>query len=460
VKKKPKVQKLQTGSKRIPSSKVSTGLTESRSKWIRIDRPFTLPPYVKQALDRLDDAGHVAYVVGGSVRDFLLGKETKDHDLATSAHPDELCQLFPNAITVGKAFGVIKVPVSGSVAHLEIATFREDVEYNDHRHPKKVRFTDAVEDAKRRDFTINALYYDPKTARILDPTNGMKDLEQGVVRAIGDPDERFREDALRLLRAVRFTTRFSFKLDSKTTDAVKERAKLLPKVSSERIRDELTAMWTGRSSANSLMLLSQLGLLNQVLPEVDQIRLKDPVIWAHSVKVLSSLEKQNPVRSLSLVWAALLIDVGRFSEKLDAPELAVEIANRMKMSRAEINEIELLLANHLKFREVFQMREATLQRFLREPYFDDLLALHRADASATDGNLAYYEFCVSRLKTIRAEVGSEAPKLVDGTDLIQLGLKPGPDFSNILRVIEDLSLEHKLKSKEEALEYVVKNFVK
>jgi poly(A) polymerase len=399
-------------------------------------------------------------VVGGSVRDFLIGKESKDHDLATSADPEQLCELFPNAITVGKAFGVIKVPVEGSNVHLEIATFREDVEYNDHRHPKKVRFTDAVEDAKRRDFTINAIYYDPKTARLLDPTGGRRDLELGFVRAIGDPNERFREDALRLLRAVRFTTRFSFKLDSKTSEAVKERAKLLPKVSAERIRDELTLMWTGRNAASSLMLLSQLGLLNQVLPEVELIRTKDPVIWAHTVKVLSGLEKQSFVRSSSLAWAALLIDVGRISEKKDGTEVAVEIATRMKMSRTEIVEIESLLANHLKFREVFQMREATLQRFLREPGFDDLLALHRADANATDGNLAYYEFCVSRLKAIRSEASLETSKLVDGTDLIQLGLKPGPEFSNILRVIEDLSLERKLKSKEEALEYVVKNFVR
>jgi poly(A) polymerase len=314
-----------------------------------------------------------------------------------------------------------------------------------------VRFTGPEEDAKRRDFTINALYYDPKTARILDPTGGMSDLESGVVRAIGDPQERFREDALRLLRAVRFTTRFGFKLDSVTAMAVKDRAKLLPKVSSERIRDELTLMWTGKNAALSLTLLSQLGLLGQVLAEIEQIRIKDAVVWAHTIKVLSTLEKQNPVRSLTLAWAALLMDVGT--------ELAVQIATRLKMSRTEVHEIELLLSNHQKFREVFQMREATLQRFLREPYFDALLALHRADASATDGNLAYYEFCVSRLKNIRGETEGVA-KLVDGTDLIQLGLRPGPEFSNILRVIEDLALERKLKSKEEALEYVIRNFVK
>ena len=287
----------------------------------------------------------------------------------------------------------------------------------------------------------------------------MRDLEAGLVRAIGDPQERFKEDALRLLRAVRFTTRFGFKLDSLTATAIKERAKLLPKVSLERIRDELSLMWTGRNPAQSLTLLSLLGLLDQVLPEVELIRPKDSTVWAHTLKTLSSLERQSSVRSPSLAWAALLIDVGRFSGE-EGAQTAVKIVTRLRLSRAEVHEVELLLTQYQKFREVFQMREATLQRFLREPFFDDLLALHRADASATDGNLAYYEFSVSRLKAARAQSETESAKLVDGMDLIQLGLKPGPEFSNILRVIEDLALERKLKSKEEALEYVVKNFVK
>jgi poly(A) polymerase len=438
-------------------------LTENHSKWIRIDRPLSLPSYVKTALDRLDDAGHVAYIVGGSVRDFLLGSETKDHDIATSASPDELCRLFPGAVTVGKAFGVIKVPVPASVGYpatlLEIATFREDLEYKDHRHPKKVRFGGPMEDASRRDFTINALFYDPKTSRILDPTNGMKDLEAGLVRAIGEPRERFREDALRLLRAVRFTTRFGFKLDTETAQAVKERSKLLLKISSERVRDELTRMLTGKNAAQAVTLLSTLGLLEHVLPEVEQIQKKDAAAWAHTLKIISNLEKQSPARTSSLAWAALLIDVGKFSGT-EGAQAAIGIAQRMRMSRTDVNEIELLLTNYIKFRETFQMREATLQRFLREPYFEQLLALHRADAAATDGNLAYYEFCVSRLKSIHAKTEPEAPKLVDGTDLIQLGLKPGPEFSNILRVIEDLALEHKLSTKEEALEFVVRNFVR
>jgi poly(A) polymerase len=437
----------------------------SNSKWIRIERPFILPRYVKTALEVLDDAGHEAYIVGGSVRDFLLSKETKDHDIATSAHPDELENLFPNSVTVGKAFGVLKVPIENlggerSGKMVELATFREDLDYKDHRHPGKVRFGSAAEDAKRRDFTINALYYDPKTSRILDPTGGMEDLRNEVVRAIGIPDERFKEDALRLLRAVRFTTRFNFTLDSITAGAVRARAKLLPKVSAERVRDELTLMWTGKNPAESLRLLSQLGLLSQVLPELDRKEKFEPKFWTHTLKVLTALENQSPTRSAALAWSAVLVDVGKAGVESDSGKIAAAIAERMKMSRNEVALIELLILNLPKFREVFRMREATLQRFVREPYFDELLALHKADASATDGNLAFYEFAVSRREGMLNDRAGLEPKLLDGTDLIQLGLRPGPEFSNILRVVEDLALERKLHSKEEALEYVIKNFVR
>jgi poly(A) polymerase len=420
---------------------------------------------VKNAIDRLDDAGHVVYVVGGSVRDFLLGKEVKDHDLATSAHPDELVELFPNAVTVGKQFGVLKIPVEylgaeKSTRMVEIATFREDVEYVDHRHPKKVKFMGVEEDARRRDFTINALYYDPKTSRVLDPVGGIEDLRDEVIRAIGNPEERFREDALRLLRAVRFTTRFGFALDSATAIAVKSRAKFLPKVSAERIRDELSLMWVGNNAEESLRLLAQLGLLAHVLPELDAIRLSESKLWNHTLKVMNYLEENNPVRSNALGWSALLIDVGRPGSEPDSGKTAIEIALRMKMSRVEVAEIELLISNVQKFREVFKMREATLQRFVREPYFEELLALHRADASATDGNLAFYEFAMNRREEATQAQSVINSKLLDGTDLIQLGLRPGPEFSNIIRIVEDLALERKLHSKEEALEFVSRNFVR
>ncbi len=435
---------------------------------------------MREALARLDDAGHVAYVVGGSVRDFLLGRETKDHDIATSASPDELCRLFPDAVTIGKAFGVIKIPIPGVVYLLEIATFRQDLEYRDHRHPRGVVFSGLIEDAVRRDFTINALFYDPKTSRILDAVGGMSDLKSKIIRAIGDPQERFREDALRLLRAARFATGLDFELESATAIAIRERAKLILKISPERIRDELTLMLTGSHPAEALRMLSDLKLLPLVLPEVEALKgvKQSPIyhpegdVWKHTLKVMECLAKQNLVRTSTLAWGALLHDVGKpmaahrsegknfNSHERDGAPMATAIGERLRMSNGEIQMIVSLVEDHLKFKDVFQMRESTLQRLIRQENFGQLLALHKADASASDGNLVYYEFCTSMLKTLHvSEAVSPLPKLLSGDDLIQLGLSPGPRFSEILRMVEDLALERKLHSKEEALEYVLKNYV-
>jgi poly(A) polymerase len=439
-----------------------------------------LPPYVREALQKLNDAGHVAYVVGGSVRDFLLNRESKDHDIATSATPDQICELFPKSVTVGKAFGVIKVPTGTEPPLLEIATFREDQEYQNHRHPTSVVFSGPYQDAQRRDFTINGLFYDPKTGRILDSVGGGDDLQSKVIRAIGNPSERFKEDALRLLRAVRFSTRFGFQIEPATATAIHARARLITKVSAERIRDELNGMWTGPRPAQSLQLLAELGLLDLILPEVESLKGVPQIpatrpqedVWSHVLRVLDHLAAQNPKRSSVVCWAAILHEVGKpiasrlnggknfNGHELEGAKLVERITNRLKMSRLEINQIVALVSDHLKFKDVFQMRESTLQRWIRQPYFEDLLALHRADATASDGNLAYYEFCAHRYETFKKAPSIEIQKLVDGKDLIQMGFSPGPEFSEILRVVEDLALEKKLSSKEEALEYVVKNFVK
>jgi poly(A) polymerase len=437
---------------------------------------------VKEALQRLDDGGHVAYVVGGSVRDFLLGRETKDHDIATSASPDELCRLFPEAVTVGKAFGVIKVPVAGR-PDVEIATFREDLEYKDHRHPVAVRFAGPEEDARRRDFTVNALFYDVKSARILDVCGGMEDLRAGVIRAIGDPAERFREDALRLLRAVRFRSALGFAIEPATAEAMQARAKLIAKVSHERVRDELGGMWKGPRPDEALRELSRYGLLKYVLPEVEAERglaqipawsESEPDVFGHTVRVLGWLARQNPVRpsqdSEVLGWAAVLMNVGKpgaaarsggknfNGHETDGARLAARACERLRLPRAAVERVAAIVEGQLKFREVFEMREATLQRFVREPHFEDALRLHRAEATASDGNLAFHEFCAARLEELRRAPEGEA-KLISGQDLIQLGFKPGPKFSEILRTVEDLALERKLTSKDEALEYVVKHFV-
>ena len=464
----------------MTKKKVTPEDSEMSGKWIRLDRPMPLPTYVKDVLQKLYEEGYVAYVVGGSVRDFLLGRESKDHDIATDALPEDLCKLFPLALMVGKEFGVIKVPTGTQPPLIEIATFRKDLDYEDHRHPTGVVFSSPLEDAMRRDFTINALFYDPKSNRIYDPTGGMDDLKIKKVRAIGDPSTRFREDALRLLRAIRFQTQLGFDLDADTAKAIQARARLISKVSAERIRDELSLMWRGPRPAEALSLLSQLGLLQWVLPEVQALQGLPHIpsysdqenLFKHVLKTLEFLVIQNRTRSFTLAWAVILHEVGKpivahlnreknyNGHELESIKVAEKIADRLRFSRAETDQILKLIADHMKFKDVFQMRESTLQRWIREEYFDELLAFHHADAVASDGNLAFYEFCKSRWETYKSSPPIPFQKILDGKDLIQLGFQPGPLFSEILRVVEDLALEKKLSTKDEALEFVIKNYVK
>ncbi len=419
---------------------------EKRSKWIPIKQAFPLPTGVKKVFEVLDDAGFVTYLVGGCVRDFLLGRSIKDYDLVTQARPDEAHELFPKAIDVGKAFGVLKVPtVSGIV---EVATFREDLDYQDFRRPRGVKFSGPEEDAARRDFTVNALFYDPKTQRILDFTEGVEDLKKRVLRAIGPPEQRFREDALRLLRAVRFSKHLDFSLEAETERALTRQAHLIRNISAERVREELSRMWLGPQSSAALSQLKQLGLLQGILSELAELEKQS---WEHTVKTLAALTQKCPGRSLELSWAAVLIDVAQSHRQM---------LQRLKFSVSETERIGFLLENSPRLRDVFQMREATLQRFIRHENFEEVLALHEAEALARDGNLAFHEFCRSRYEQFQSSGEQRAHKLITGEDLIQLGLSPGPSFTGILESVEDLALEKKLSSKEEALEYVIHHFVK
>lgn len=477
VPQKTKDRRPKTSSKpRASSQKAITGT----SKWIRIEQPFILPDYVKSALQRLDEAGHIAYVVGGCVRDFLLRRSLKDYDIATSADPDELCRIFPHAVTVGKSFGVIKVPYEPGKM-LEVATFRKDLEYKDHRHPVGVLFSGPEEDAKRRDFTVNALFFDPKTQRILDSVEGFQDLKSKTLRAIGNPEQRFEEDALRLLRAVRFSSVLGFEIEPKTAAAIKKFHKLIRRVSAERVRDELTGILVGARPSLGIELLREFGLIDYLLPELTTLRgIEQPPIfhfqgdvWSYTLKVLDTIVKLNPQPPGVLCWGALLHEIGKplaFRKNLKknfngheqvGVTIARAICDRMRMSKTESHVIRELIEDQLKFKLVFEMREATLQRWMREPHFKLSLALHRATALVSDGNLAFYEFCASRLSDIEGtDLGGGTGRLVDGDDLIQLGFQPGPAFSRILRAIEDLTMERKLLTKKEALEYVIKNFVK
>lgn len=446
-KKKPMAAKRPVGSKPTPSLKAPITSTANPLKWIPIEKNFPLKPYVKEALTKLTSAGFSAYLVGGAVRDFLLGMPIKDFDLATDANPDEIIGLFPNAVTVGKAFGVLKVPVLGDAGDpelLEIATFREDAEYADFRHPKSVRFAGPAEDASRRDFTINGLFYDPETRRILDCVGGFADLQAKRLRAIGDPSARLKEDALRVLRAVRFAVRFGFKIEEATWAALLENARFTRKVSAERVRDEISMMLKGRRPAEAVAMLRDLGVASLWIPEIAKVK---------SV-VFSAMDEDASPRSTALVFAAALSEIGG-----EEPEKLLQGASdRLRLSGDEKKRVIDLVTNLSKFNDAFQMREATLKRWVMEPFFDELLQLHRAVSRASDGNLMAYQF----LKKLREEllIAPDDDKLLSGNDLIQLGFAPGPHFSDIIRIVDDLQLEGKLQSKDAALEFVVKHFVR
>lgn len=416
---------------------------------------------MRDALRVLRKEGHIAYVVGGSVRDHLIGRTSKDHDIATSASPDELCKFFPEAITVGKAFGVLKIPIDPAPTVLEIATFRKDLHYSDHRHPTGIQMTGPLEDAKRRDFTMNALFYDPQAVKILDIVGGVKDIKHKVIRAIGKPKERFREDALRLLRAIRFSARLDFEIAEETWKAMLARAHLITKISAERIRDELNLMWMSAKPHRALELLSDSGLLDFILPELKKsMKEKKENQNQDWVKLLTVLRKLANLKDTikegpAVYWAAILRRI-HLTEESETQEMAEKILEKYKIPQIEIKKILLMMMQLPKFKEVFKMRESTLQRFLRIPQFNDLLALHQAEALSHDGNLSYFDFCSERFNAL---VGQKDQKgYIDGKDLIALGLTPGPKFSEILEKVEDLTLEGLIRSKEQALEFVISHY--
>lgn len=419
-----------------------------------------MPPFVREAVARLNQKGHQAYVVGGSVRDFLLGLEekTKDHDLATSALPDEICEIFPHSITVGKAFGVIKVPIPHSKACLEIATFRRDLDYRDHRRPEKVEFSSPEEDAKRRDFTINGMFYDLKTNRILDFVGGSADLERRLVRSIGDPQLRFNEDALRLLRAVRFATSLEgFSLEGETLAAVKVKSHWITRISGERVFEELNRMLCGPHPASALHLLMETELYQRLFPEVD---------GANSKKAESVLERLRQVGELDhpptpeVRWGAHLYDLFLFHP--NGRSACEKIFERLKFSNDLRDRVAQVLSNQIRVSQLFKMREANLVRFVRERDFGAALTLFHAERLCQDGNSAQVEFGRARLAAYEAAQsrGQLQGRFIEGKDLIQLGMEPGPRFSEILKVLEDLALEGEFKNKDEALEYVLKHYVR
>ena len=448
-----------------------------------------LKDFATAIVQTLRQRGFQAYLVGGCVRDLLLGREPKDYDVATNATPAEVMGLFPETYAVGVQFGVVLVPApdrdaaSGvsadfsSTAHaVEVATFRSDIGYSDGRHPDEVRFSrDPREDVARRDFTINGMLLDPLSGEVLDFVGGRKDLEAGIIRTIGDPEQRFSEDKLRMLRAVRFAAQFEYRIDPATFAAIQKLAEQIQLVSRERVRDELTRMLTEGHARRAFLLLDESGLLKPVLPEISAMKgVKQPAefhpegdVFVHTLLLLDNLP--NPCLP-TLAWGALLHDVGKPPTFRVAPDrirfdghvevgvkMAEAICRRLRFSNDETEQILALVDNHMRFGHAARMKESTLKRFLRMPAFDEHLALHRADCLASHRNLGTYEFIQQRRAEIPAEKMRPSP-LVTGDDLIAAGHVPGPRFRQILRAVEDAQLEGRLPSRDAALEFVRREF--
>lgn len=412
--------------------------------------------------------GHQAYLVGGCVRDLLLGAKPKDYDVATDAHPERLLELFPNSDRVGAHFGVVMVRDEG--AQVEVATFRSDHNYSDGRHPGAVRFeTDPRQDTLRRDFTINALLLDPEQDRVLDYVEGREDLRNRVVRAIGDPETRFREDHLRLLRAIRFAARLGFDIEPATMAAIERLHSLIRTVSAERIRDELARILVEGGARRGFMLLDQSGLLADILPEVAAMKgVEQPPefhpegdVWTHTLLMLEKMDRPT----LTLALGVLLHDVGkpptfRIAERIrfdghveKGVEMAEAILSRLRFPNDQIRQVMALVANHMRFKDAPQMRESTLKRFLRLPEFPEHLELHRLDCVASHGWLDNYELVKRKTEELPADELKPQP-MITGDDLIAAGYRPGPAFARILATVEDAQLEGRIGTREQGLELV------
>ena len=414
---------------------------------------------------KLRAKGFDAYLVGGCVRDLVMGREPKDYDVSTGATPDEVVKLFPGSLTVGAQFGVVVVP--REEGPVEVATFRSDGRYADGRHPVEVRFAKtAQEDVRRRDFTINGLLYDPVRRQVIDHVGGQADLRARRIRTIGDPAERFQEDRLRMLRAVRFTARFDFALDPAALEAIRRLAPLIHDVSAERVRDEIVKILTEGQARRGFELLEKTGLLAEVLPEVKAMQgVEQPPefhpegdVWVHTLMMLEGLRAPSPTLALGV----LLHDVGkpptftireriRFDNHVEVgARMAEAICNRLRLPGRETERVVELVRHHLRFKDFPKMRRSTQLRFLRMEGFEEHLELHRLDCLASHGDLTNYELARHMFEeTPEEEI--KPPPLLRGDDLIALGYTPGPLFKKILQAVEDAQLEGKLRTREDAL---------
>ena len=418
----------------------------------------------------LKSRGFIAYFAGGAVRDMLLGKTSDDIDIVTSAKPDEIVNIFPHSYEIGAAFGIINVVVAG--VPFEVATFREERGYLDGRHPTEVRFTDNPEtDALRRDFTINGMFYDPADGRIYDFVGGRNDLSKGIIRTIGKPEDRFSEDYLRILRAVRFCVRFGYELSEDINPAVAKFAGNLNALSAERIRDELNKMLTGPEPDRALKMMLEMGILKEVLPEiaamsgVTQHHEYHPEgdVFEHTALMLSHMAFPET----ELAWTILLHDVGKpltksvgddgiehfYTHEQKGAELAEDILKRFHFPTKNISNIVHAVRQHMRYAHVQEMRPAKWKRLIAEETFPLELELHRIDCISSHKFMSSFTFLLDRINEQANEI-KLPPPLVTGKDLIALGMKPGPEFGEILEGIADLQLEGEISTKEQALEQI------
>jgi poly(A) polymerase len=441
--------------------------------------------FAKSVVDTLRRAGHQAYLVGGCVRDLVLGREPADYDVATDAIPDEVMRIFPRSYGVGAQFGVVLVAPpdareggdAGEAKNcVEVATYRSDIGYSDGRHPDRVQYSrSARDDVQRRDFTINGLLYDPVADQVLDYVGGLADIKAGVLRTIGTPGQRFREDKLRMMRAVRFAARFNYRIDEPTLAAIRELAEEIRQVSRERVRDELTKMLIEGHAQSAFLMLDQSGLLKQVLPEIAAMKgVEQPPqfhpegdVFVHTLLLLEKLPQPCP---RTLAWGALLHDVGKPPTFRVAPDrirfdghvevgvaMAEQICRRLRFSNDDTEQVVALVANHMRFADVARMKPSTLKRFLRLRSFAEHLELHRLDCLSSHADLTNYNYAREKFLSMPADEIRPQP-LLTGDDLIAAGYKPGPRFKQILAAVEDGQLEGRLSDKQAAMQFVEREF--
>jgi putative nucleotidyltransferase with HDIG domain len=423
-------------------------------------------------IERLRERGHESYLAGGCVRDFLLNKPPQDYDITTSAKPEQIQQLFQHTVPVGAQFGVMLVVIDDEP--FEVATFRFDGPYLDGRRPSHVRYGSLQEDIFRRDFTINGMVYDPIEDRIIDLVGGKEDLQARRIRAIGNPQARFAEDRLRMIRAIRFAASLKFAIEDETFQAIKELAPTLTQISWERIGEEITRILIEGGARTGFELLDATGLLQIALPEIEAMKGVEQSsdyhpegdVFTHTMLTLSHLGSPSE----TLGYGCLLHDVGKpicvrregdritfYGHTEKGAEMAEQVLIRLKRGRAVRERVAYLVQNHLRHTQAPKMRLSTLKRFLREDGIDELLELARIDALSASGDLQYYRFCTERLAELKQEEIRPAP-LLRGRDLIEMGFTPGPVFSAILKQVEDAQLGGELTSHEQAVEWVNRRY--